>query len=41
MPHFRLETNVSKSKITPGLLKNLSKTLAETLGKPESVSIYI
>ncbi|XP_060867631.1 macrophage migration inhibitory factor homolog [Metopolophium dirhodum] len=36
MPHFRLETNVSKSKVTPELLKKLSAAVAKTLGKPES-----
>ncbi|XP_050532745.1 macrophage migration inhibitory factor homolog [Daktulosphaira vitifoliae] len=36
MPHFRLETNVSKSKVTPELLKKISKAVAQTLGKPES-----
>jgi len=36
MPHFRLETNVPKSKVTSRLLKNLSKAVANTLGKPES-----
>jgi len=41
MPHFRLETNVSKSLVTPELLKNLSKAVANTLGKPESVSTSI
>lgn len=39
MPVFRLETNVPKSKVTPELLKQLSKAVAKTLGKPESVSI--
>jgi len=38
MPHFRLETNVSKSKVTPELLKKLSAAVAKTLGKPESVN---
>lgn len=38
MPCFRLETNVPKSKVTPELLKKLSKAVANTLGKPESVS---
>lgn len=38
MPHFRLETNVPKSKVTPDVLKSLSKAVAKTLGKPESVS---
>jgi len=36
MPCFRLETNVSKSKVTPELLKSLSKAVANSLGKPES-----
>ncbi|VVC32429.1 Hypothetical protein CINCED_3A012702 [Cinara cedri] len=36
MPHFRLETNVPKSKVTPEVLKTLSKAVAKTLGKPES-----
>jgi len=40
MPHFRLETNVSKSKVTPELLKRFSKAVATTLGKPESVSNF-
>jgi len=38
MPHFRLETNVPKSKVTPELLKKLSAAVAKTLGKPESVN---
>lgn len=41
MPHFRLETNVPKSKVTPEFLQNLSKAVAKTLGKPESVSILV
>lgn len=39
MPSFELNTNVSKHKVTPEFLKNLSKLVASTLGKPESVSI--
>jgi len=40
MPHFRLETNVSKSKVSKELLKKLSAAVAKTLGKPESVNTY-
>jgi len=40
MPHFRLETNVPKSKVTPELLKKLSAAVAKTLGKPEAVNTY-
>lgn len=40
MPHFRLETNIPKSKVTPEVLKNLSKAVAKTLGKPESVNFF-
>ncbi|XKL64705.1 hypothetical protein PGB90_004791 [Kerria lacca] len=36
MPSFELNTNVSKHKVTPEFLKNLSKLVASTLGKPES-----
>ncbi|XP_050442954.1 macrophage migration inhibitory factor homolog [Adelges cooleyi] len=36
MPVFRLETNIPKSKVTPDVLKKISKTVATTLGKPES-----
>lgn len=41
MPHFRLETNVPKSKVTPELLKKLSKAVAKTLGKPEAVNNHV
>lgn len=41
MPHFKLDTNVSKDKVTPEFLKQTSKIIASALGKPESVSILI
>jgi len=41
MPHFRLETNISKSKITSEVLKKISAAVAKTLGKPESVNTYL
>lgn len=40
MPFFRLDTNVSKDKVTPEFLKSTSKLIANTLGKPESVSNF-
>ncbi|KAK7871742.1 hypothetical protein R5R35_014015 [Gryllus longicercus] len=39
MPHFRLETNVPKSKIPSGFLKETCKVVAKTLGKPESYCV--
>ena len=38
MPHFSLETNIPKNKITAEFLKQTTALMAKTLGKPESVS---
>jgi hypothetical protein len=42
MPHFRLETNIPKNKVTVDFLKQTTALMAKTLGKPESVSdVYV
>lgn len=38
MPHFRIETNVSKNKIPPDFVTKAVPVLAKALGKPEQVS---
>jgi hypothetical protein len=41
MPHFRLETNIPKSKVTVDFLKQTTALMAKALGKPESVSYAV
>ena len=41
MPELVIHTSVSRNKITPTVLTELSKTLAGTIGKPEQVSLFI
>lgn len=41
MPYFKLDTNVSKDKITADFLKSTSKMISDTLGKPENVSSHL
>ncbi|GJQ79923.1 hypothetical protein Trydic_g18367 [Trypoxylus dichotomus] len=39
MPHFRIETNVSASKISPDFTKKLCEITASSLGKPLSYCV--
>ncbi|GFG29196.1 hypothetical protein Cfor_04923 [Coptotermes formosanus] len=39
MPHFRLETNIPKSKVTVDFLKQTTALMAKALGKPESYCV--
>ncbi|XP_069683806.1 macrophage migration inhibitory factor homolog [Periplaneta americana] len=39
MPHFVLETNIPKSKVTVDFLKQTTALMAKTLGKPESYCV--
>lgn len=38
MPHFRIETNVPKSKIPEDFVTKAVPILAKSLGKPEQVN---
>lgn len=40
MPFFKLDTNISEDKVTPQFLESISKVVAATLGKPESVGHF-
>ncbi|CAL8142587.1 unnamed protein product [Orchesella dallaii] len=37
MPHLRIHTNIARSKIPPGLGKELCQVVAQTIGKPVEV----
>lgn len=41
MPQLVIHTSVSRNKVTPTVLTELSKTLAGTIGKPEQVNIAL
>lgn len=41
MPHFRIETNVPRSKIPEDFVTKAVPVLAKALGKPEQASIII
>lgn len=41
MPHFRIETNVLKSKIPKDFVTKALPVLAKALGKPEQVLIIV
>jgi phenylpyruvate tautomerase len=39
MPHFSIETNIPKNKVTAYFLKQTTALMAKTLGKPESYCV--
>ena len=41
MPLLEIATNISKDKVTDEVLKEMSKELAATIGKPEQVKTYM
>ena len=41
MPHFRIETNLPKSKIPQDFVSKAIPVLAKALGKPEQVGTII